>query len=323
MEVGPLSAEVLLWKYFDPCGREGMPRSFVAREGGAIIGHVGVCPSAFVGGPEPGGNGGEPVATFHMVDWLGSVGHPGLGSSLMHHVFPMAPTQYILGGTAAARRAFDANDYERLADVPVFRKVIRAGYRLRASDRPSARSVVAAARDALRIASRREQASETPLDPRRVAEFGDEVRGVADAYGRSATFTERSAERLNHLLRQPSGSMEGYLLLEGGRVRGLAMLNILREGRSRIGRIVECLLDEASTALFRSAIVALVSVSRDRGVDAVFGCGSTPWSAEAFRDAGFVEAFRLESRLRDRSGLLPRAGPFHQTYLEADYSYLP
>ena len=113
------------------------------------------------------------------------------------------------------------------------------------------------------------------------------------------------------------------MLLEGGRVRGLAMINILQQGRSRIGRIVECLLDEASTGLFRSAIVALVAVLRDRGVDAVFGCGSTPWSAEAFRDVGFVETYRLESRLRDRSGLLPRAGPFHLTFLEADYSYLP
>ena len=298
-----------------------MPRSFVSREAGAIIGHVGVCPSAFVGGPQQGAGGG-PVATFHMVDWLGSVGHPGLGSALMHHVHPMAPTQYILGGTAAARRAFDANHYERLADVPVFQKVLRAGYRLRASSRPSARAVVAASRDALRIASRRGRATEQPLALRRVTEFGD-VQELADASGRSAISTERSAARLNHLLRHPCGTLEGYLLLERGRVRGLAMLNILQQGRSRIGRIVECLLDDPSTGLFRSAIVALVAVLRDRGIDAVFGCGSTPWSADAYRDLGFVEAFRMESRLRDRSGLLPRAGPFHLTFLEADYSYLP
>ncbi len=155
-----------------------MPRSFVSREGGAIIGHVGVCPSAFVGGPEQG-KGGGPVATFHMVDWLGSVGHPGLGSSLMHHVHAMMPTQYILGGTASARRAFDANHYERLADVPVFRKVLRAGYRLRASNKLTARTVAAAARDALRIASRRGGPTEQPLNPRRVGEFGDEVLAVS------------------------------------------------------------------------------------------------------------------------------------------------
>ncbi len=125
-DLGPHSPEVLLWKYFDPCGYPGQPRSFVARGDGPIIGHVGLCPATFVGGFGR-------AETFHMIDWLGSASHRGLGSALMRHIHQMTPTQYAFGTTAAARRSFDAAGYERLADVPVFRKVLRAGYRLRAA----------------------------------------------------------------------------------------------------------------------------------------------------------------------------------------------
>ncbi len=173
------------------------------------------------------------------------------------------------------------------------------------------------------MVSRRVGKVDHKVDLRRVAEFGDEVRAVGNAFATHATFTERTPERLNHLLRHPSGSLEGYLILDGSTVRGFAVLNFLAQGRARIGRIVECFLDGESIGSWSSAVAAIVAVIADRGVDAIFGCGSTPWSAEAYHERGFVEAFPLESRLRDLTGLVPRAGPFHLTFLEADYSYLP
>ena len=47
------------------------PRSYLARdEAGQVIGHVGICATAFEGAAISGG----PVSTLHMIDWLGSPG---------------------------------------------------------------------------------------------------------------------------------------------------------------------------------------------------------------------------------------------------------
>src|SRR5437763_10796874 len=72
--------DVLRWKYLEPrWGGDAGSRSYVAREGGQIVGHVGFCPTAFriIEGP---GRARE-VATLHLTDWLGSEGHPGVGSA--------------------------------------------------------------------------------------------------------------------------------------------------------------------------------------------------------------------------------------------------
>ena len=44
-----------------------------------MIGHIGISLTAFEGAAIPGG----PIATLHMLDWLGSAGHPSVGVSLM------------------------------------------------------------------------------------------------------------------------------------------------------------------------------------------------------------------------------------------------
>jgi hypothetical protein len=60
--------EVLRWKYLEPRGEDDdPPRSYLARdERGRIIGHVGICRTAFKGDAIFGGR----VPTLHMIDWL-------------------------------------------------------------------------------------------------------------------------------------------------------------------------------------------------------------------------------------------------------------
>ncbi len=291
----------------------------MAKSDGRIIAHLGLCPSAFVGPRVRGGR----APTFHMIDWLGSVAHPGVGSALMKHVHDRTPTQYAFGTTAAARRSFDRAGYERIGDIPVFRKVLRAGYRLRSSSRPSLKALAATARDASRMVTRKVRRPGAKVELRRVPEFSDAVREVNDALARCSTLTERTPQRLNHLLRHPSGTLEGYELREGGRILGFALLNRVPEGRAHVGRIVECCLACDEPEAWISAIAAVVAVFAGRGVDAVVGCAGLPILADAYRACGFGEAFALETRLRDPANLLPRSGPFHLTFLEADYSYLP
>src|SRR5690348_7672191 len=63
--------DVLRWKYLEPIAGLAEARSFVACAGGRIVGHVGVCPTVFVGAALPP----EGVSTLHMIDWLGAREH--------------------------------------------------------------------------------------------------------------------------------------------------------------------------------------------------------------------------------------------------------
>lgn len=309
----PHSPEVLHWKYFDPCGHEDLPRSYVARKAGAIIGHVGITPTSFV---TPDGL----VPTLHLIDWIGSSGNLGIGAALMRHVHELTPTQYAVGASVAGRRSLDREHYKRIDDIPVFRKILRPGYHLRGAKTRNARAFAGSAYSAIRIASRREKPPVRQFELIRVEAFDEEVESITRD-SNTPTATRRDSARLNHLLRHPAHCLEGFQIRESGRICGFAVISIVTNGRLRIGRIVECLLDRNEHS--GEAIGALTRLLRDRRVDAVFGCASTPWTASAYRGRGFDEVHRLECRLRDPSGLIPRTNPFHFTYLEADYSYLP
>ena len=73
-----------------------------------MIGHIGISLTAFEGVAIPGG----PIATLHMLDWLGSAGHRSVGVSLMRKANDRAPTQFGLGGGADAHRVGKRARYE-------------------------------------------------------------------------------------------------------------------------------------------------------------------------------------------------------------------
>ena len=122
--------EVLRWKYLGPWDdtHDQGPRSFLARdEAGAVIGHLGISLTAFEGAAIPGG----PIATLHMLDWLGSAGHPSVGVSLMRKANDRAPTQFGLGGSVAAHRVSERARYELRGSFPVYQRVLRPAHWLR------------------------------------------------------------------------------------------------------------------------------------------------------------------------------------------------
>ena len=311
--------EVLRWKYFDPFAAEFGPRSYIVRDNGEIAAHVGFCPTRFHVGPPPT----PPVPTLHMMDWLGSKRHPGAGLPLLRLAHRLTPTQYGLGGSVDSRRVVDAVGYHTQGTVPVFQRVLRAGYRLRASTTITSRTLAAAARDAARLTFKRDDRCEIPFETRPVPAFGPEIDAVLEAAAGHAVFTDRSPDILNHLLRHPSGTLEGCLLIAAGTVRGFALLNLFVQGRSRVGKIVDCLLDSANPTQWQGAIHALTTRLQAQGADVVFGCGGPPWVSEAYRANRFRESYPLEFRHRDRDHLIPRDRPFYLTFVEADYSYLP
>jgi hypothetical protein len=92
--------DVLEWKYFDP--RPGVhapsPRSFVLRESGDIVAHIGLTPTSFV----TLGSTRREISTLHTIDWLAMRG--GAGAVLMRRALREADVQYVLGPTEEAGR---------------------------------------------------------------------------------------------------------------------------------------------------------------------------------------------------------------------------
>ena len=121
---------MLRWKYLGPWDDtlDQGPRSFLARdEAGAVIGHIGISLTAFDGAAIPGG----PITTLHMLDWLGSAGHPSVGVSLMRKANDRAPTQFGLGGGADAHRVGKRARYDLRGSFSVYQRVLRPSHWLR------------------------------------------------------------------------------------------------------------------------------------------------------------------------------------------------
>jgi hypothetical protein len=314
------SPDFLRWKYFDPV-RDGddRPRSLLAREGGRIVGHLGFSLPSFRLAAVPPDPPRE-LGTLHMMDWLGTRGHPGVGASLMREANRLAETQYGLGGSEAGRAVIKKAGYESMPPVPVFRKVLRVGYRWRTPGGPMRRAL-GVARDAARGVIHRGRPPASRVAPLPVEAFGAEVDAILDACPGPLLFTDRRAGVLNHFLRYPPGGAFGWRLERDGEALGFALGTVIAEGATRLGKVAECFLPSRDPDLWHSAFSGVARALAGCGADVALACGYTPWEAEGLQRAGFLPGFTVNYTLRDPDGLLPRDVPYHVTYLEADYAY--
>ena len=93
------------------------------------------------------------------------------------------------------------------------------------------------------------------------------------------------------------------------------------QGRTRTGKIVDCLLDDIDIDHWHAAMLALTDELACQGADLVQVYASTPWTVEALRRGGFRSRFSVKFHIRDRQGLIPHGVIFHLTPLEGDYAY--
>jgi hypothetical protein len=295
----------------------------VARdEAGRIIGHLGLCRTTFEG-RGLAGSGGR-VGTIHIIDWLGSPDHKAVGMSLMRRAHEGVPTQFGLGVSQAALVVGERAGYELRSLVPAYTRVLRAGYWLRAGGMKPWERPLRMARDAASRLFRPPSAPHAVIEPRRVERFGAEIAPIVAAAQEHAILTDRDPSRLNAFLRFPRQSVSGWHLLDAaGRVRGLAILNIIPgdDGRTRMGKVVDCLLDGVDVDAWHASFAALTRELARQGADLAQAYGSTPWAAEGLRRSGYTPRFSVKFHIRDRQGLIPKDLVFHLTPLEGDYGY--
>ena len=115
----------------------------------------------------------------------------------------------------------------------------------------------------------------------------------------------------------------GTCAIRAGSLRGFALLNLVPhdEGRTRTGKIVDCLLDDIDDSFWHAALLALTRELAQQGADVVQCYASTPWVMEALSKCGFVSRFGVKFHIRDPHGRIPRGATFHLTTLEGDYAY--
>ena len=119
---------------------------------------------------------------------------------------------------------------------------------------------------------------------KRISAFGPEICPIVDAAKTYTILTQRDSGRLNAFLRFPRQSMSGWQLLDdAGTLRGLAILNVIpkNQDQTRIGKIIDCLLNDIDINRWHAAILALTRELASQGADLVQAYASTPWTAEA------------------------------------------
>jgi hypothetical protein len=319
----PHFAETALrWKYFEPCGIQFGPRSYVARSDGQIVGHIGIAAREFV--IHDGADSSTVVPTLHFIDLLGSPGHPTVGLLLMKRGFQGTDVQFALGGTSDWRRMAKITGYECRSEFPVLFAILRPFYRRRGAGLLEGISRLPhLGWDLVRSVANRGVAPQRPLTLRRVDRFGNEVDTMVRNGPAPLARTTRSSELLNYYLRYPGGPMSGWAFDDGSRQVGFAVLNIMIERDVRQGKIVECFLETTDEDLWHAAITELRRELKRQGADVASCYASTGWQERASRRAGFIPLQQSQPFfLRDPQRRLPRDIPFHLTPLEADHAYV-
>ncbi len=316
------TAEVLQWKYLEG-NTPTEPRSYIARdETGAVIGHLGLCRTAFEGQAITATSGHVP--TIHIIDWLGSPHHRALGISLMRKAHNGVATQFGLGVSQAALVVGERAGYELRGLVPVFTRVLRPMYWLRADGLSLRSRGLRFARDVAMPWIRAPKPTQAIIALERISSFGPEVDAIVGTAKTHAILTQRDSGRLNAMLRFPRQSITGWHLRDQtGRLRGFALLNVIPrdQGGTRTGKIVDCLLDDTDIGHWQAALTGLTLELTSQGADLVQAYASTPWAAQALRQSGYTSRFSVKFHIRDREGLIPRDVLFHLTPLEGDYAY--
>jgi hypothetical protein len=337
--------EVLRWKYLEPLestaatdsehnhhedltlgtdvdGLCNAPLSYIARDDtGPIIGHLGLCRTVFEGARLTTQGG---VKTIHIIDWLGAPGYRSIGMSLMRHAHQSAPTQFGLGVSEAALLVGERAGYRLRNFVPVYNRPLRSGYWLRTRRLGPLKRGLKLVPDALRHFAQPDAHARIAINLKQTRTFGIEITPIIEKAKFHVILTRRDAARLNAFLRFPRQAISGWHVVDAdGQLRGFALLNLIPKdhGHTRIGKIVDCLLDNIEPDFWHAVVLALTQELMRQGADVAQAYASTPWTASALRQSGYTTRFTVKFHIRDRLGLIPHNDTFHLTPLEGDYAY--
>ena len=153
---------------------------------------------------------------------------------------------------------------------------------------------------------------EQPSCSERVSAFGPEICPIVEKAKVHAILTRRDPAPAQCDASLPAAGddrLAPYWTTQA-RLRGLAVLNIVPtdQGRTRTGKIVDCLLDDIDVEHWQAAMLALTRELARQGADLAQAYASTPWTVEALRRSGYQSRFAVKFHIRDRQGIDPTRG---------------
>lgn len=310
--------DVLRWKYFDHKYTGDCPVGVVATDGHRIIGFVGVDSTWFMFDDLH-----KQVTAGHGIDWLASKANVAVGLLVFDRGNACTDVQFVIGGSATAVAMRRKLGWQFPLEVAVLGKVLRPMHRLRKGRiDPLWKAALKVGRDYARRLHYPTREPSFHLQLRQITSFGNEIVQITQACRMKEIHTIRSVERLNHYLRYPKSNVTGWLLEEGDRIRGFALLNVsLRDGVF-VGRIVDCFMDDPHPDLWHSALYSMTGQLNAQGADISLCYGSTEWMNRALALNGYSLQKLSPLAIRDTGNLLPRDASFYLTQLEADHGYL-
>ena len=310
---------LLQWKYFEPYGDGSTPRSYVLRQGDAIVAHCVAAPLTLRLAPRGEATPAH-ASAICFTDWAGGRKLPGAGVMLMKKLMAQAPIAIVAGGSDATRQAIPRLGFAIRDTIDIYARVVRPLRQART--RPSS----GIAKDIARFA-RNMAWSRAPLgaiapgwDARPVAHF-DSVATSDEALARA----EHSTDYLNYWLRCPASQVSGFEIRYNDAPAGYFLLSRVG-GQTRIAAI--SVTDPGSRipdpGLWQQAVrLATRAAAYDPETAEVVCMASTPAMRRALEACGFQRRDHAPLFLFDPKGLVESASPVFWSGIDDDTAYVP
>jgi len=308
-----VAPDLMRWKYDDPRPDWQGSRSFVWKDGDAIVAHACLCPVTY---RLPSGD----IAGSYLIDWAAARTSAGAGVALLRSLGRRRDALFAVGGSADTRAILPRLGYRHIGDLRFYARVLRPWRQFRTDPFPRgwkaplrlARSFVWSRRPA--------SAPPRPWSAEPVARFDASAQPLFDARARLPfACTHRTPELMNYFLRCPAAVWSAALILHDGSPRGWYVL-------ARVGgqaRIADIWVDSDAAADWTAAYaLAVRAASQDSEACELVASASIPPAIEAAPLAGLrfrhdEPIFVLDPRKRFAS-----APALNVTFLESDLAYI-
>jgi hypothetical protein len=303
---------LLHWKYGEPRPDWSGPRSFIWRDGDAIVAHACVCPVTYT---LPTGD----VTGSYLIDWAASRTSAGAGVKLLRSLALRGDTLFAVGGSADTLDILPKLGYRRICDLHLYARVLRPWRQFQTD--PFPRRWKAPLRLARNIIWSLSPIPEAPRDwsAQRIETFDSSTQLLFDTRAASAfPCSRRTPELMNYYLRCPSAVFAAALLLRAGVPLGWYVL-------SRVGgqaRIADIWVNSDSADDWSAAYtLALRAASSDSEACEVVASASIPPAVEAVTRAGFRFHHAEPVFVLDPRKLFAAAQSLNVAFLESDLAY--
>lgn len=308
-----VAPDLIRWKYDDQRPDWSGPRSFVWKDGDAIVAHACMCPVTY---SLPSGD----VLGSYLIDWGAARKSAGAGVALLRSLGRKCDALFAVGGSPDTCAILPKLGYRHIGDLRLYVRVLRPWLQSRTD--PFRRGWKAPFRLARSFVwSRKEAPAPGPQWwSKPVPGFDASVEPLFEARSRSPyACTRRTPALMNYYLRCPAAIWSVALVLHESNPRGWYVL-------ARVGgqcRIADIWVDSDNAADWTAAYaLAGRAAALDPQVCELVASASISPAIEAAALAGF--RFRRADPIfvLDPKKRFAAAPPLNVTFLESDVAYI-